>query len=79
MSFLASLFRPRRAVVWLAFQDDDEVEELIGVFRTQEEALKFAGEVEHGYENGVLYRPYCFGWTEPTSGMSRYRTYTDED
>ncbi|MEV8337039.1 hypothetical protein [Leucobacter sp. NPDC077196] len=80
MGFLLSrYFRPRKTAVWLAFQDDNEVEELIGVFRTQEEASKFADKVEHEYENGVLYRSYRFGWTGATSGQSRYWTFSKPD
>jgi hypothetical protein len=47
--------------VWIVFHDENEAEELIGVFRTSEDADKYADEVSHEYTNGVIIRSYEFG------------------
>lgn len=65
----------RGDVVWIVCHDESPDNTVLGVFRTAEEAQAYADEVQHMFENGVIYSAFPIGYRH-IDQRSRYFTYT---
>lgn len=60
--------------VWIVCHDESPDNTVLGVFRTGEEAENYADEIEHMFENGVIFSSFPIGYRH-IDEVSRYRIY----
>lgn len=49
-------------LVWIVCHDESPDNTVLGVFRTAEEAEGYADEIEHMYDNGVIFTSFPIGY-----------------
>ncbi|QYM75328.1 hypothetical protein [Leucobacter luti] len=59
------------AVVWIVCHDESPDNTVLGVFATGAEAEAYAGEVQHLFENGVIFTSFPIGYRH-IDGVVRY-------